>query len=70
MVTMGDAICGGKGKAANGDIKSPNNIHCTLPKNAVFSYLNHTNAEEIKICNSTKLFKQILRYKIPYCVLQ
>ena len=34
------------------------------------SHLYDTNAKEIKIRNSTKLLEQILRYKIPYCVLQ
>ena len=35
-----------------------------------FSHLYHTNAQEIKVCNSTELFKQILWEKIPYCILQ
>ena len=34
------------------------------------SHLYDTNAKEIKIGNSTKLLKQILWYKIPYCVLE
>lgn len=41
-----------------------------LNKKAIYPYLNHTNAEEVKVCNSTELFKQILWDKIQYCVLK
>lgn len=33
------------------------------------SYLYKENDEKIKICNSSKLFKQILWEEIPKCIL-
>jgi len=34
------------------------------------SYLNEGDAQEVEVCDSVKLLKEILRYKIPSCVLE